>query len=246
MNALITLMERVVRGTLRDFDLLIAVVVPVSTFIGFTFVLKHVIDTGAMSYSQYVLPAIVVQSLLFGAVTTAERAARDEASGFGRRIRTLPISTFAPLVARMLYCLLRSVVVIVVAVAVAYPFGFRLAGGVGYSISFVVIALMLALALSLGADSIGTATKRADSSQLLIVPVLMLVMLSTGMAPAPAFPDWVQPFVRSQPVSVVTETMRGFTEGSVSGGNVIASLTWCIGLLVIFGATACRLQRKTL
>jgi ABC-2 type transport system permease protein len=245
MNALITLTERVVRGTLRDFDLLIAVVVPVTTFVGFTFVLKHVIDTGAMTYSQYVLPAIVVQSLLFGALATAERASRDETSGFGRRVRTLPIPPLAPLMARMLYCLLRSTVVIVAAVAVAYPFGFRLAGGIGYSMAFVAVALMLALALSLGADSIGTATKMADSSQLLIIPVLMLVMLSTGMAPAAAFPDWVQPFVRIQPVSVVTETMRGFTDGSVSGGNVTASLTWCAGLLVVFGATACRLQRKT-
>lgn len=245
MNTVITLTERVVRGTMRDFDLLIAVLAPVSTFIGFTFVLQHVIDTGSMSYSQYIVPAIVVQSILFGALTTADRASRDESSGFGRRVRTLPIPQLIPLVARMLYCLLRSVVVIVATVAVAYLFGFRLAGGFAYSIAFVVIALVLALALSLGADALGTWSKRRDSSQLLLIPSLSLVLLSTGMAPATAFPGWVQPFVRSQPVSVVTESMRGFTDGSIAGGNLAISVAWCAVLLLVFGGIAIRQQRRT-
>jgi len=245
VNTVITLTERVVRGTMRDFDLLIAVLAPVSTFIGFTFVLQHVIDTGSMSYSQYIVPAIVVQSILFGALTTADRASRDESSGFGRRVRTLPIPQLIPLVARMLYCLLRSVVVIVATVAVAYLFGFRLAGGFAYSIAFVVIALVLALALSLGADALGTWSKRRDSSQLLLIPSLSLVLLSTGMAPATAFPGWVQPFVRSQPVSVVTESMRGFTDGSIAGGNLAISVAWCAVLLLVFGGIAIRQQRRT-
>lgn len=246
MRAVITLTERVVRGTLRDFDLLIAVLAPVSTFVGFTFVLQHVIDTGSMSYSQYIVPAIVVQSMLFGALTTADRASRDESSGFGRRMRTLPVPPLVPLVARMLYCLIRSVVVIVVTVAVAYLFGFRLAGGFAYSVAFVAIALALALALSLGADALGTWSKRRDTaSQLLLIPSLTLVLLSTGLAPATAFPGWVQPFVRTQPVSVVTESMRGFTDGSIAGQNLASSVAWCAGLLLAFGAIALRQQRRT-
>ncbi|CAN5370512.1 multidrug efflux ABC transporter permease LieB [soil metagenome] len=246
MNALVTLTERVIRGTFRDFDLLIAVLAPVSTFIGFTFVLQRVIDTGSMSYSQYVLPAIVVQSMLFGALTTADRAARDASSGFARRLRTHPIPVLIPLMARMTYCLIRSVVVIVAAVAVAFLFGFRMTGGLLFSAAFVAVALLLALAMSLGADAVGSWMKRVEaSSQLLMIPMLGLVLLSTGMAPASAFPSWVQPFVLFQPVSVVTETMRGFTEGNIVGANVAASLAWCIGLLAIFGTLAVRLQRRT-
>ena len=45
------------------------------------------IDTGGMSYPQYVLPAVIVQAMLFGALTTADRAARDQLSGFGVRLR---------------------------------------------------------------------------------------------------------------------------------------------------------------
>lgn len=245
MTALTALTERVVRTTVRDFDLLIAVLTPVSAFVGFTVVLRGVIDTGHMSYPQYVLPAIIVQSLLFGTLTAADRAARDQSSGFGVRLRTLPIPTWVPLTARMLYCLLRAVVVIVAAVVVASVFGFRFTGALPYSIAFVVLTLALTLGLSLGADAIGTWVRRSDaSSQVLLVPQLLLVLLSTGMAPAEAFPGWVQPFVRTQPVSQVTETLRGFAGGQVHGANLATSLAWCVVLLAGFGAVAVKLQRR--
>jgi ABC-2 type transport system permease protein len=129
---------------------------------------------------------------------------------------------------------------------VAYVFGFRMTGGFGYALAFVVVVLLLTLALSLGADATGSFGRRLDAaSQLLLIPQLLLVLLSTGMAPAEAFPDWLEPFVRYQPVSQVTETLRGFASGDVVGTNVATSLAWCVGLLVVFGAIAMRMQRRT-
>ena len=43
-----------------------------------TLLLGKVIDTGGMSYPQYVLPAILIQVIFLGGLTTVERAARDE------------------------------------------------------------------------------------------------------------------------------------------------------------------------
>ncbi len=246
MTALTALTERVLRSTLRDLDLPFAAIAPVAAFIGFTFALQNVIDTGGMSYPQYVLPAIIVQAMLFGALTTADRAAHDQSSGFGVQLRTLPISVLTPLMARMLYCLIRGAIALVAAIAVAYAFGFRMTGGIGYSAAFIVVPLLLTLALSLGADATGTRARRpAVASQLLMIPQLLLVLLSTGMAPAEAFPGWVQPFVRYQPVSQVTETLRGFADGHVEAGNLAASFAWILGLLAVFGAIALRLQRRT-
>jgi ABC-2 type transport system permease protein len=246
MTALAALTERVMVATLRDRDLLFAILAPVATFLGFTLTLRNLIDTGGMSYPQYVLPAVVVQAMLFGALTTAERAARDQRPGLGFRLRTLPISAAAPLIARMLYCLIRGALALVAAIAVAYLFGFRMTGGFIYVAAFVVIALMLTLALSLGADATGTLGWQMDAaSQLLLVPQLLLVLLSTGMAPVDSFPEWLQPFVQYQPVSQVTETLRGFTAGQFVGSNLATSLAWCFGLLVVFGAIALRMQRRT-
>jgi ABC-2 type transport system permease protein len=246
MTALAALTERVMVATLRDRDLLFAILAPVATFLGFTLTLRNLIDTGGMSYPQYVLPAVVVQAMLFGALTTAERAARDQRPGLGFRLRTLPISAAAPLIARMLYCLIRGALALAAAIAVAYLFGFRMTGGFVYVAAFVVVTLMLTLALSLGADATGTLGWQMDAaSQLLLVPQLLLVLLSTGMAPVDSFPEWLQPFVRYQPVSQVTETLRGFTAGQFVGSNLATSLAWCFGLLVVFGAIALRMQRRT-
>jgi ABC-2 type transport system permease protein len=246
MTALTALTERTVLASVRDRDLLFAILAPVVTFVGFNLVLQNVIDTGGMSYAQYVLPAVVVQSMLLGALTTADRAASDQRAGWGVRLRTFPISAAVPLMARMLYCLIRGALALVAAITVGYVFGFRMSGGLVYAAAFVVIALLLTLALSLGADATGSFGWKMDAAgQLLLIPQLLLVLLSTGMAPATAFPDWLEPFVLYQPVSQVTETLRGFAVGHVLGGNLAASLAWCVGLLVVFGVIAMRMQRRT-
>ena len=152
----------------------------------------------------------------------------------------------------MLYCLFRNALGLLAAIAVGYVFGFRMSGGFIYAAAFVVLVLTLTLALSLAADAFGvlsvaTQSRIASSGvvdQLLLVPQMLLVMLSTGMAPVDSFPDWLHPFVRYQPVSQVTQTLRGFATGHVVVSNLATSLAWCLGLLVVFGAIAVRVQRR--
>jgi ABC-2 type transport system permease protein len=178
-------------------------------------------------------------------MTTADRAARDASSGFGVRLGTLPISAAAPLMARMTYCLIRGSLCLVTALATAYVFGFRMAGGVLYTAAFVIVVLALTLGLSLGADATGTRFSNWEAaSQLLFIPQMLLMLLSTGFAPANAFPDWVQPFVRNQPLSQIAETLRGLAGGNVGLGNAGVTLAWCVGLLTVFGALAVRMQRR--
>ena len=77
MTALAALTERVVRGTLRN-DLPFAVLSPVANLAVFNFMLGNVIDTGGMSYPQYVLPVVIIQVIFLGVLTTVDRAAQDE------------------------------------------------------------------------------------------------------------------------------------------------------------------------
>ena len=243
MNAVAILTARLLVGS--RLDLVFAVVAPLLGLIGFTLLLRNVIDTGQMNYSQYVLPAIVVQAMLFGALTTTDRAAHEKASGMGVRLRTLPISPYAGLGARMSYCILRGALALLASVVGAYLLGFRFTTGFGYATAFFVLSLTLTLALSLGADATGAKAGRTEvASQLLLVPQLLLVLLSTGMAPVESFPSWLHPFVRYQPISQITETLRGFTSGHVNVGNLITSLGWCVGLLALCGTIAIRLQGR--
>jgi ABC-2 type transport system permease protein len=151
-----------------------------------------------------------------------------------------------PLAARMLYCLIRAVIALGSGVAVASVFGFRMAGGLGYTVLFVVIVLTFAMAVCLGADALGSRIGSVESSsQLLLLPQLVLVLLSTGMAPAESFPAWLGPFVRYQPVSQVTETLRGLASGYVTGPGLAVTVAWCVALIVLFGGLALSMQRRT-
>ncbi|GAY17448.1 ABC transporter permease [Mycobacterium sp. shizuoka-1] len=246
MTAIAALTERIVHTAVRDFDLALAVLVPAGTLLGLSGALRHIIDTGTMSYTDYLVPSIIVQAMLLGSVTTADRAGREQASGLTRRLRTQPISPLAPLAARMLYCLLRGAVSLAAAMATAYLLGYRITGGVVCVIAFTVIPLTLTLALSLGADATGTWLGRIGGSQLLLLPQLILILVSTGLAPAEAFPDWVQPFVRYQPVSQVTDTIRALAAGDAAGNQVTVTAAWCLGLLITFGLFAVRIQRRPL
>ena len=82
MTGVAALTERMVLATLRD-DLPFAVLAPAGNFVVFNFGLRNMIDTGQMSYAQYLLPVIIVQVMLLGALTTVDRAARDHGSDFG-------------------------------------------------------------------------------------------------------------------------------------------------------------------
>jgi len=106
--------------------------------------------------------------------------------------------------------------------------------------------LAFAIAVCLGADALGSRVGSVESSsQLLLLPQLVLVLLSTGMAPAESFPAWLGPFVRYQPVSQVTETLRALAGGHVAAAGLSATVAWCVGLLALFGGLALRMQRRT-
>jgi ABC-2 type transport system permease protein len=245
MTALSALTERVIVNTYRDLDLVFAVVTPLATFVGFMLALGKVIDTGSLSYPQYLLPITVIQATVFSSMTTADRAARDQSQGFGVRMQSLPIAAAIPLTARMLYCLLRGALGLIAAFVVAYVFGFRLNGGAWYAVAFVALFMTFTLALSLAADAVGTRLNHIEAaSQILFIPQMLLVLLSTGLAPVNAFPEWLRPFVTHQPVSQITETLRHFTEGRVEAGNLAATMAWCVGMLVVFGMAALRMQRR--
>lgn len=244
MSSLAALTERMVHVALRDFDLVLGVVAPVGTLLGLNFALRHVIDTGDMSYADYLLPGVIVQAMLLGAVTTADRAGWEKASGFAVRLRTQPISLLAPMTARMLYCLLRGLLATTAALATAYLLGFRMSGGLVSAAAFLLVPLLLTVALSLGADATGTWIGRVGAGQLLMVPQLVLILVSTCLAPAESFPGWVQPFVTHQPVSQITDTLRNLAAGQASSAEVLITVAWCFGLLAALGTIAVRTQRR--
>ena len=245
MSALAALTERSLMSTLRDGGMIFELLAPVAWLAGFSVTLRGIVDTGNLSYPQYVLPAVVVQAVIFVALLTADRAARDRRSGLGTRLGTLPIASAIPVSARILATLVRATLSLFVAMLAGYVFGFRMTGGLGNALAFVFIALLLCLGVALRADALGSSNSSVEGiTQLLLIPQLLFLMLSTGIAPESTFPDWLRPFIRNQPVSHIAETLRGLTIGQIPAANLVVSFAWCVGAVVIFGLITVRMQRR--
>ena len=246
MTALAALTERSLQSSVRDGGLTFELASPVLYLAGFSAALHGLIETGEMSYQQYLVPGVVVQSMIFVALFTADRAARDRQIRFSERLRTMPIASSAQVTARLAATLVRGALILAVAMIAGYAFGFRMTGGFGYFVAFVAMALLLCLAVALGSDALGSSTNSAQgAAYLLFVPQLLLFMLSTGIAPEKTFPEWLRPFVRNQPVSQVAETLRGLATSHVVLANLAVSLAWCAGMILVFGAITLRLQRRS-
>jgi ABC-2 type transport system permease protein len=246
MSALAALTERSLMSAVRDGGMIYEMVSPIGYLAGFAVALHGLIDTDRVSYSQYLVPAVVVQSVIFVALFTGDRAARDHVHGLGERFATLPIAAAVPVSARMAATLMRAALTLLVAMVASYAIGFRITGGLGGALAFVLMALLLCLAVALGADALGSSSRSLEGvSQILFVPQLLLFMLSTGIAPEQTFPGWLRPYVRNQPASQVIETLRGLASGHVTVGHLAISLAWCMGMVLVFGAITLRMQRRT-
>jgi hypothetical protein len=78
-----------------------------------------------VSYVDFLMPGILVQTLLFGAAATSVGLAEDLASGIMERFRALPIARSSVLLGRTLADLVRNAATALIVVAVGLLVGFR-------------------------------------------------------------------------------------------------------------------------
>ncbi|WP_216910794.1 ABC transporter permease [Nocardia noduli] len=242
------LASRLIRQSVRNGEVLTAVAAPTVFTIGFYVPLNTVMNLyghGLSSYAQFLMPMIVMQSVAFCASAAAFRAATDARDGLNARFGSLPMPLALPLTARLTAATYRGGLALAAAVVCGFVIGVRFYGTAADTLGFLAFALFIALTFSLGADVIGTLSKSPEATtQLLIMPQLILGMVSTGFAPAEQFPSWLQGFARNQPISQFVYALRALA-GDPSGNAGVVSwevlgpgLAWACGLLVAFAGWA--------
>ncbi len=239
------LTRRQVRPSLRNGEVLTAVLAPTVFTLGFYVPLNRVMSFaghGASSYAQFLMPMVVMQAVSFCATAAAFRAAVDARDGLDARLATMPIPPIAPLVARTAATGYRSVVALAAALLAAHVIGFRFGGSRWETAGFLAFAVALGVMLGLFGDLLGTVSKSPEATtQVLMLPQLILGMVSTGFAPADQFPPWIQGFARDQPVSQFVDTMRalagdrtGFAT-PVDWATVAPGVLWTAAGVLVFG-----------
>lgn len=248
------LSTRLIVPSIKSGEFLASVLAPAAFTASFYIPLKTVMTfsgNGFSSYAQYMMPLVILQAAAFTAISAAFRSATDSVAGLNRRFGAMPLRPLVPVAARMSANVFRLLISLAAGIAAGYVIGFRFRLDAAHTLGYLAFSILIGIAFTLGADVIGTLSKSPEAtSQALLLPPLIFGMLSTGLAPASQFPEWIQWFVRNQPVSqfaIVLRALAGDTlgnAGTVTWALVTPSLLWLAGMLAICTPVAIRLSSR--
>ncbi|MBU6328456.1 MAG: ABC transporter permease [Acidobacteria bacterium] len=243
----VVLTERNLIGYVRIPEaLFFSSVQPIMFVLLFRYVFGGAIATPGMSYVDYLMAGIFVQTVMFGSIQTSIGLAEDLQKGLIERFRSLPIARSAVLAGRTTSDLLRNVVVIVIITVVGLAVGFRIHTNLLAFLGAVGLMLLFAYAISWGFAYIGLAAPNSEVAQLMSFPILFpLTFASTAFVPAATMPSWLRAFAEHQPVSLVINSVRALTEGGPTARWVVPALIWCVALMVAFIPLAVWRYRRT-
>ena len=105
-----------------------------------------------MSYIDFLLPGIFVQSVAFRATQTAVGLSEDLERGVIDRFRSMPMARSAVLIGRTVADLVRNVLIIVLMTAVGYLIGFRFQAGLLNALACVAVVSRLRASPSAGSS----------------------------------------------------------------------------------------------
>ncbi|GGO94279.1 ABC transporter permease [Wenjunlia tyrosinilytica] len=225
----------------RTPDLLMyALIQPVMFIVLFRYVLGGAIDVPGGDYSQFLLPGIFVQMVLFGSVAgTAVGVADDMGRGIMDRFRSMPVSRSAVLVGRTLSEIARNLVAVVVMIAAGLLVGFRFDGDPLPMTAAFALLLAFGYAFSWLAALIGMAVSGAEAAQAGgTVWLFPFTFISSTFVPVSSMPGWLQAYAEHSPVTVLVDTLRAWFGGHDAGSSAWQSLAWTVGVLAVCAPAA--------
>ncbi|MBY8878959.1 ABC transporter permease [Actinacidiphila acidipaludis] len=198
-----------------------------------------------VSYVDFLIPGIFVQTAVFGSMNTAIGLATDMQTGLMERFRSLPMARSAVLVGRTTADLTRNVFVVALMTAVGFAIGFRLHAGVLAFLGGFLLVLAFGFAMSWIFAVVGMAVGDPETAQAAAFPVLApLVFASAAFIPVNTMPGWLQAFARHQPVSKSAEAVRALVLGGPTADAVWQALAWDAGIVAVFAPLGVWLYRR--
>lgn len=218
---------------------------PVMFVLLFTYVFGGAIASSSSAYIKFLLPGILVQTVIFGAMMTGVGLAEDASKGMIDRFRSLPMARSAVLAGRTIAESLRNIFVIIVMTVVGYIIGFRIDHGWWNYFFAVILTTLFGFAFSWISATIGLAVRDVETAQSAgFVWVFPLVFASSIFVPVQTLSSWIKAFAKHNPISYTANTVRALTAGTAVGDNLWYSLLWIYLILIVFVPLAVNRYRK--
>jgi ABC transporter DrrB family efflux protein len=236
-SAVVTM--RNLRHFWRQPDLLVfSTIQPIMFVILFVYVFGGAVGLAlppGVSYVDYLLPGIFVQSVTFRASNTAVGLSEDLRRGVIDRFRSMPMARSAVLVGRTTADLVRNVLIIGLMIVVGYLVGFRFQAGVLPALGCVALVAAFGFALSWIFAFVSLVVRSPETAQTAgFVLLFPLVFASSVFVPISSMPSWLQPIAKASPVTLTADAARTL---ALTGGvpdSLGGSLAWIAGIVAVF------------
>jgi ABC-2 type transport system permease protein len=229
------LARRSIKHITRNLDQLLAVgLFPIMFFLLFRFVFGGAIDTGDVSYVNFLVAGILVQMLAFGANYTTVNLAIDLQRGIVDRFRSLPMASPTLLVGHVWADLVRNSISWLIVLGVSFLVGFQpIAGPVEWLLVFG-LALLFSLAISWLSAIMGLIVKSMEAAQWTgFIVIFPLTFVSGAFVPTDTMPAELRVFAENQPLTHVIQAMRSWLVGTPIGNSDWLAFAWCVGIIVV-------------
>ncbi|MFG1907359.1 ABC transporter permease [Kribbella sp. NPDC048928] len=220
---------------------------PIIFLVLFLFVFGGAIANGGTwhDYLPFLLPGLLVQTVVFSTMGTGVALNDDFAKGVFDRFRSLPIARVAPLIGAVLGDAVRYTLSIVILMTTGFILGFRFQNGVGYGLLALVVVLLFALSMCWIWVWLGLTLKTAQGVQGVAFLVMFpLTFGSNVFVQTSTLPGFLQAFVNVNPVKYLVDTMRGLMLGGPIQKPLLITLAWMVGLIAVFAPLAIRAYRR--
>jgi ABC transporter DrrB family efflux protein len=219
---------------------------PIMFLLLFVYVFGGAIGGGPHAYLIYVLPGIIVQNSLFTTMNTATGLATDLEKGFFDRLRSLPISRFAPLAGRMVADLVKQAWAIALLLGIGEIMGYRTGrpGPLGVIAAFGLV-LVVTLSVSWALVLVGMLAANPEKVQIFGFVVLFpITFTSDAFVRTASMPGWLQAWSKANPVSLIADAMRGLMVSGPVTRPAVGALLYAAGFTLVFAPLAVRAFKR--
>jgi len=219
-------------------------ITPVLFLLMFTYLFGGALAGSTSEYLQYLLPGILVQSVLFTCVYSGVALNTDVTKGVVDRFRSLPIWRPAPLVGAVLGDSLRYALAATVVVVLGLVMGYGPDGGAGGVLAAMVLVVVFAFGLSWVFTTLGLLLRSPSAMMNAgFMSLFPLIFLSNVFVDPSTLPGWLEAFVDVNPISHLVTVTRGLMGGDATPGDILLVLAEAAALTVVFAPLTVRLYR---
>jgi ABC-2 type transport system permease protein len=216
-------------------QLLDVTVTPVMFVLMFTYLLGGAIAGSTHAYLDYILPGVLVMSVVFTTVYSGVAVNTDVTKGVVDRFRSLPIWRPAPLVGALLGDCVRYLVAGTVIIGLGLVLGFRPGAGAGGVVSAMALVVVFAFGLSWFFTTLGLLLRSPNAVvNAGFIGIFPLTFLSNVFVEPRTLPAPLEAFVGVNPISILATASRGLMEGDARAGDILVVLATAAALTAVF------------